>query len=58
MRDDLVQSLGDDFQLLVANQSAPLKRSACFAIDRIPNRLANLGFNLDQLRVSRLSVCC
>ena len=50
-----MQSLGDDFQLLVTSQPTPLKGFACFTVDRIPNRLANPGFNLNQFWVSWLS---
>jgi hypothetical protein len=47
----LCQSLVNGFQLLVTSQTTPGKRFACAAVDRIPDRHAELFFNLVPFRI-------
>jgi len=48
----VVKRFGNGIQLLIACQTAPVKRLATAAIDRIPDRLADLRLDLSQFNVS------
>ncbi|MCK5313513.1 MAG: hypothetical protein KAJ53_00255 [Anaerolineales bacterium] len=50
--DQLVQPRSDSDQLLVADQPTPIERLSAAAVERIPDRQADLGFNGPKLRVS------
>ena len=53
-----MQGLGDAFQLAVAFQTAPIERFAGGPIDRIPDRQAKLGFNLQLFWIELGLGCC